>query len=198
MQFGIWKSKRLDDTDGKSLVSCAVCVFGPRCTLWIPSATASGGVVEFTYDEDSSAWVKSTTVTDLSGAKRVFSPANLRCTSDNVGYAQLIAYYMAERYTLRYTGGLVPDVCGILSRRCGIFTSPTSSTAAAKLRVLYEVMPMALLVENAGGSACDEHGTRILDMKVTGFDQRSGLVCGEKNEVDRYIELVCSSTTNKK
>jgi len=119
-------------------------VLGPRCTLWIPSTS---GVSEFTLGE-TGEWVRSAEVTELSGGARVFSPANLRCTADSRGYAALVNYYMAERYTLRYTGGLVPDVCAILSRRAGIFTSPVSA---------------------------------------------GGLVCGEKAEVDRYVEVVCGT-----
>ena len=37
----------------------------------------------------------------------MFSPGNLRATFDNSAYEKLIAYYIGEKYTLRYTGGMV-------------------------------------------------------------------------------------------
>ena len=40
----------------------------------------------------------------------MFSPGNLRATFDNPAYEKLISYYIGEKYTLRYTGGMVPDV----------------------------------------------------------------------------------------
>ncbi len=51
------------------------------------------------------------------GEKKVFAPANLRATSDNPAYSQLLQeVYLAERYTLRYSGGMVPDVHHILAK----------------------------------------------------------------------------------
>ena len=38
----------------------------------------------------------------------MFSPGNLRATFDNAAYEKLISYYVGEKYTLRYTGGMVP------------------------------------------------------------------------------------------
>ena len=40
----------------------------------------------------------------------MFSPGNLRATFDNPNYERLISHYIGEKYTLRYTGGMVPDV----------------------------------------------------------------------------------------
>ena len=40
----------------------------------------------------------------------MFSPGNLRATFDNPEYEKLISYWVGEKYTLRYTGGMVPDV----------------------------------------------------------------------------------------
>ena len=42
------------------------------------------------------------------GEGKMFSPGNLRATFDNPAYERLISYYVGEKYTLRYTGGMVP------------------------------------------------------------------------------------------
>ena len=50
------------------------------------------------------------------GEAKAFAPANLRATADNTAYAALVQHWMQQRYTLRYTGGMVPDVHHILTK----------------------------------------------------------------------------------
>ncbi|MCD7452350.1 hypothetical protein HAX54_016278 [Datura stramonium] len=67
----------------------------------------------------------------------------------------LIDYYVKEKYTLRYTGGMVPNVNQIIVKEKGIFTNVTSPSAKAKLRLLFEVAPLGFLIEKAGGYSSD-------------------------------------------
>ena len=76
----------------------------------------------------------------------MFSPGNLRATFDNPAYERLLSHYIGEKYTLRYTGGMVPDVFQIIVKEKGVFTNVTSPSTKAKLRILFEVAPLALLV----------------------------------------------------
>ena len=76
----------------------------------------------------------------------MFSPGNLRATFDNPNYERLISHYIGEKYTLRYTGGMVPDVFQIIVKEKGVFTNVTSPSTKAKLRLLFEVAPLGLLV----------------------------------------------------
>lgn len=46
---------------------------------------------------------------------------------------------MGNRYTLRYSGGLVPDVCQQFTKRMGVFANPTSASSPAKIRLAFEV-----------------------------------------------------------
>ncbi len=48
--------------------------------------------------------------------KAVFAPANLRATAENEEYQQLVQYWMSNKYTLRYSGGMVPDIHHILTK----------------------------------------------------------------------------------
>ena len=82
----------------------------------------------------------------MTGEGKLFAPGNLRATFDNPAYERLVNYYLGEKYTLRYTGGMVPDVFQILVKEKGVFTNVTSPTTKAKLRILFEVAPLALLV----------------------------------------------------
>jgi len=83
----------------------------------------------------------------------------------------------------RYVGSLVADFHRNLLGG-GIFAYPSNrKTPKCKLRLLYEANPLAFIVEQAGGAACD--GTqRILDMEPTELNQRTPLYIGSKSEVE--------------
>ena len=94
---------------------------------------------------------------------------------------------MEKRYTLRYTGGLVPDVYQQFTKKQGIFCNPTSERSPAKLRLAFEAAPFGLLVEKAGGKTSDGiTGGSILDVQINAVDQRTPLCLGSANEVDRF------------
>ncbi|KAJ4286815.1 hypothetical protein N0V90_013067 [Kalmusia sp. IMI 367209] len=122
---------------------------------------------------------------------RYFAPANLRAAAQIPAYKQLVDYFIANEYTLRYSGGLVPDVVHALVKGHGIYISPVTVKNKAKLRVLYEVAPIALIVECAGGRAVEPtSGEDILGKSVEDVDQRVGLVCGTGEEVGLVIKML--------
>merc|ERR1719387_3254161 len=115
----------------------------------------------------------------------------MRAAQELDGYSKLIDYWMDERYTLRYTGGLVPDICQQFTKRMGVFANPTSKGSPAKLRLAFEAAPFGLLVEKAGGKTSDAvSGVSILDIQIDGIDQRTPLCIGSSKEVDRFNEVV--------
>ncbi|KAG5939755.1 hypothetical protein E4U53_007742 [Claviceps sorghi] len=103
-------------------------------------------------------------------------------------YSALVTAYIRAGYTLRYSGGLVPDVVHALVKGRGVYLCPVTPESPAKLRRLYELLPVALVVECAGGKAVDPtHGGRILATPVRSCDETGGLVCGNGYEVDFAI-----------
>jgi fructose-1,6-bisphosphatase I len=88
-------------------------------------------------------------------------------------------------YSLRYSGAMVADVHRTLLDG-GIFMYPADMRDPAKpkpkLRLLYEVAPMSLLAEQAGGKAST--GTeRVLDIKATEYHQRASILVGSPDDV---------------
>lgn len=95
-----------------------------------------------------------------------------------------------KRYNMRWNAAMVGDVHRVLTRG-GIFLYPSDSRNAqqpAKLRLLYEANPMAMLIENAGGKACSET-QRILDIQPTQLHERVAVILGSANEVDACVSL---------
>src|SRR6185295_1317686 len=84
-------------------------------------------------------------------------------------------------YTHRYIGSLVADFHRNLLKG-GIFLYPGPK---GKLRLLYEASPLAMVVEQAGGSAST--GTqRILDINPENLHQRVPLIIGSTDDVKLY------------
>lgn len=75
----------------------------------------------------------------------------MRSASDNHAYREHINNWIMKGYTLRYTGGMVPDVSQIFIKGHGIFSCCGSKNHKPKLRVLYEVACVGFLMEKAGG-----------------------------------------------
>ena len=85
-------------------------------------------------------------------------------------------------YSSRYIGTLVADFHRTLLYG-GIFLYPADSKRPhGKLRLLYEVAPMAYLVEQAGGHASTGR-ERILDIQPVSLHQRVPLIIGSRQDV---------------
>ena len=93
-----------------------------------------------------------------------------------------------KRYNMRWNAAMVGDVHRVITRG-GIFLYPSDNRNAkqpAKLRLLYEANPMALLIENAGGKATSET-QRILDIQPQQLHERVAVILGSANEVDACL-----------
>uniref|UniRef100_A0A7S2UUN7 Fructose-bisphosphatase n=1 Tax=Fibrocapsa japonica TaxID=94617 RepID=A0A7S2UUN7_9STRA len=211
--FGVWPGRGLLNRTGREQSASVLSVYGPRTTAAIAlSGSVTGGdpvafEVTLSTKADQGYYVsKERLVINPSG--KTFAPGNLRATSDFPKYRELVDFWIKERYTLRYSGGLVPDVYHIFIKSKGILTNVSSATAQAKLRLLYECAPVGLLVEAAGGATCiqppfpplpsEDSGAppppppepitpiSILDVPIDNLDKRVGVCYGSTEEVDIY------------
>lgn len=60
--------------------------------------------------KDKETWVKTKENLVIKEKGNIFAPGNLRATNENEGYKKLVDHWISNRYTLRYTGGMAPDV----------------------------------------------------------------------------------------
>lgn len=79
---------------------------------------------------------------------------------------------MESGYTLRYSGGLAPDAAQIMLKGHGVFSCIVSNKHKAKLRVLYEVGPIAFLIEKAGGKTITDGRVSLMEIPIKGYDDR--------------------------
>lgn len=106
------------------------------------------------------------------------------------GLNEYIRYCIHQSNTFRYIGSMVADIHRNLIKG-GIFIyPPTTGKPNGKLRLLYECNPMAFIVEMAGGKALVDPQTRILDVKPKAIHQRTPMIIGSKNMVDKLCEFM--------
>lgn len=101
-----------------------------------------------------------------------------------------------KNFNMRWIASLVADVYRILTRG-GVFLYPfdlRTPDRAGRLRLMYEANPMAFIIEQAGG-LCSTGKARILDIKPTNIHQRTPLIFGSKQEVERIVNYYQQTST---
>eukprot|EP00173_Palmaria_palmata_P000963 Plantae.Rhodophyta-Palmaria_palmata.ctg1496.p1 GENE.Plantae.Rhodophyta-Palmaria_palmata.ctg1496~~Plantae.Rhodophyta-Palmaria_palmata.ctg1496.p1 ORF type:complete len:301 (-),score=55.78 Plantae.Rhodophyta-Palmaria_palmata.ctg1496:121-891(-) len=196
--FGVWPGDKFVGQTGNEIVCAGLAVYGPRTTMTL-AIDGVDGAHEFLLIDDFSAnhgsWIHTAVFTTVNEGK-LFAPGNMRAAQDNPGYQKLLDHYFAEKYQLRYTGGMVPDVNQILVKGKGVFCNPVSPSAKAKLRVLYEVLPIGYVIEKGGGkSSQGDHS--VLDIVIKSTEDTSQVCYGSADEVARFEELVGSKMVVK-
>lgn len=95
---------------------------------------------------------------------------------------------------LRYIGTAVADVHRTLLYG-GTFCYPADRKSPnGKLRLMYEVNPLAFLVEQAGGIAIDGRD-RVLEIIPTELHERCGMICGSPEDVKTAARFVQDDPT---
>jgi len=184
--FGIWPGNKLTGVKGKDQSAAGMCVYGPRTTLSI-AVKGIDGAHEFLLTP-SGRWIRTLDMNTINEGK-MFSPGNLRAREDNPHYKELSDYWFDNNYRLRYTGGMVPDVNQIMIKGYGVFAYPATPKHPAKLRCLYEVAPIGMLIEKAGGKT-SEGEKSVLETMINDVNQTSQCAFGSKKEVERFEKIV--------
>lgn len=93
-------------------------------------------------------------------------------------------------FNMRWTGSPVADVFRILTRG-GIYLYPADQRKGfhqGRIRLMYEANPLSWIVEQAGGRATTGRD-RVLDVVPASLHQKTPLICGSRDEVDRVMRI---------
>ncbi len=105
------------------------------------------------------------------------------------GLKKALEEFFAENYRLRYSGSMVADVHHVLIKKGGMFSYPQK-----KLRKLFEVFPLALIIEKAKGEAFYfDKGVkkRLLDQGVENYHEKSECYLASPHEaqiLEKYLK----------
>lgn len=171
--------------EGRKQVAAMYILYGPRVSLVY---SVGDGVHEFTMNQLMEYNLTRENVR-MQRDGNIYSPGGLR-NKYNEGDEKFIRYLEAKGCKLRYSGGFVPDINQVLMKGKGLFMYPAlNGSPNGKLRLLFELNPMAFLIEHAGGAATNGK-VPILDIKPEGLDQRAPIYIGCAEDVSRAMEYV--------
>lgn len=186
--FAIYKWKTVIWANLSNIISAWSLVFWPRTTMLI---SFWDEVCEFTLHHIDKIFYLSQENIKINKETQIYSPWNLRAVSENNKYKKVIDKWLNQQKTLRYSGGMVPDLNAIFCKKQGIFTYPGHKKFPDwKLRLVYEVWPFSFLAEASGWKSLTEKWERILDLKIEDIHQRSTIIIWSKNEVDEVVGIL--------
>ncbi|WRE72661.1 class 1 fructose-bisphosphatase [Helicobacter pylori] len=105
------------------------------------------------------------------------------------GLKKALEGFFAKNYRLRYSGSMVADVHHVLVKKGGMFSYPQK-----KLRKLFEVFPLALIIEKAKGEAFYfDKGVkkRLLEQSVESYHEKSECYLASPHEahiLEKYLK----------
>lgn len=173
------------DTGRNTMVAALYITYGPLITMVY---SAGFGSHEFVLNREGE-YVLAQADIKMKDKGSIFSPGGLRreWTPEHLKFIEALEN---DGYKLRYSGGFVPDINQVLIKRGGLFTYPALvKSPQGKLRLLFELQPMAFIMEQAGGQATDGK-TDILSLKVQNIDQRSPIYIGSATEIQRAQQFL--------
>lgn len=181
---GIYPAEELVD-NGRQIVASLYILYGPLTTLVY---TTGKGVHEFVLCPEGEFVLAQSNI-QMKDKGKIYSPGGLR-TDWTPAHRQFIDDLIATDYKLRYSGGLVPDFNQILMKGGGLFAYPAlKDTPEGKLRLLFELYPLAFLCEQAGGMATDGL-LPTLDIPLKKLHQRAPIYIGSRHEVEKAKEYL--------
>ncbi|MEA1935764.1 MAG: class 1 fructose-bisphosphatase [Thermodesulfobacteriota bacterium] len=168
-----------------NIVAATYVTYGPLITMIYSAGKGAHEFVlnregEYVLSEDNIILKEKGSIYSLGGLRRDWTPEHLK----------FMEYLEEEGYKLRYSGGFVPDFNQILIKRGGLFTYPAlKGSPKGKLRLIFELQPMAFIITQAGGMATNGEKD-ILSIKPESLDQRSPIYIGSRFEVEKAKEFL--------
>ncbi len=165
----------------QNLVASLYVVFGHKIELVV----ALGEVYRYSFYQNKFHFIE-TIVLENKG-KIVASGGNQKDFS--LGLKKALEGFFAENYRLRYSGSMVADVHHVLIKKGGMFSYPQK-----KLRKLFEVFPLALIIEKAKGEAFYfDKGVkkRLLEQSVESYHEKSECYLASPHEaqiLEKYLK----------
>jgi len=170
---------------GRNQVAALYVLYGPRVSLVY---TVGDGVHEFTMNNLMEFTLTRENIR-MEDEGNIYAPGGLR-NQYSSGDERFIRHLEEKGCKLRYSGGFVPDINQVLMKGKGLFMYPAlSGSPDGKLRILFELNPMAFIIEHAGGSASNG-SMPILDIRPESLDQRAPIYIGCSEDVKQAMAFV--------
>jgi fructose-1,6-bisphosphatase I len=171
---------------GIDQVACGYVLYSNSTAIVL---TFGDGVYVFTLDSEVDCFFLTTSRLTMAESGKIYSinEGNYHKYFDQT--KKYLAKVKEDGYKLRYVGSMVPDVHRTILKG-GLFAYPADhKLPTGKLRLLYEVNPMSMIINQAGGMSTLEDGTDPLEMTPTTHDQTVSVVLGSNTQVKEYLSF---------
>ncbi len=168
---------------GERQLAAGYVVYGSSVLMVL---TLGEGVDLFVLDPDLGDFVLVQQGLQLPASRKIYSLNEAYRDDFPGGYQRYLDDAHAGGYSSRYIGSMVGDVHRTLLKGGVFLYPPTTQAPSGKLRLLYEGNPMAMLVEQAGGTATTGSG-RIVEVEPAELHQRTPVILGSREEVARVL-----------
>jgi fructose-1,6-bisphosphatase I len=175
-------------TPGTDQLAAGYVMYGPATALVY---TAGNGTHGFTMERETGTFYLTHPNIRIPKKGKVYGINEGNISTWHPGQRAFVEYLRTpdkatgRPYSLRYSGAMVADVHRTLLDG-GLFMYPADMSdptkPKGKLRLLYEVAPMGMVVEQAGGRA-STGAERVLELKATDYHQRAAIVVGSPDDV---------------
>ncbi|XP_017885649.1 fructose-1,6-bisphosphatase 1 [Ceratina calcarata] len=191
--FGIYKKNEPNELlIGRNLVAAGYALYGSATMIVL---SIGSGVNGFTYDPAIGEFILTERNMRVPDRGEIYSINEGNEGSWDTSIKEYIKSKKypktgsAKPYSSRYVGSMVADVHRTI-KYGGIFLYPaTKSHPTGKLRLLYECVPMAYIVKEAGGLASNGE-IDILDVRSEKIHQRSPIFIGSKEDVQELLQFI--------
>lgn len=187
--FAIWRTKNIEGLTGRDLVGAALSVYGSRTTIVLYNAQ-SKRVEELTLLRMGTheRWIVTNPDLKIGPDGKLFAPA-LKSSYDNPNYLKIFENYCLKGYSIRYSGAFAVDCYQIFIKGNGVYSMLDSVAHPSRLHLIYEIIPIAFLIEKAGGKTSDGIKS-VLETEIKGYKQRISFIAGSSNEVDYIVRTL--------
>jgi len=169
---------------GSKQVAAGYILYGPSTVFTL---TVGRGVQMFVLDPAIGAFLRVEEQLKIPRANKHYSLNEGNRLKFPKGYQDYLHWAQEQSYSARYAGAMVADVHRILLKGGVFLYPPTEKAPKGKLRLLYEANPMSMLIEQAGGMAMAEPDQRLLEIVPTEVHQRTPVIMGSTEEVERVL-----------
>lgn len=181
---------------GRLALAAGLVLFGPQTRLLL---TLGEGCLPFLLERASGEFRRTGTALRIPAGRREIAINTAHYRYWEEGVRAFIDDFIAgesgppgEDFNLRWSGSLAAEALRIVGRG-GLFLYPADARAGhhrGRLRLLFDALPLALLIEQAGGQASDGVGP-ILARRLEAIEQRTPLIFGGAERVREAIDY-CS------
>lgn len=133
-------------------------------------------------------WIVTNPELKIGSDAKLFAPA-LKSAYENPNYLKVFENYCLKGLSIRYSGAFSVDCYQMFIKGNGVYSMLDTVAHPSRLHLLYEILPVAFLIEKAGGKTSDGEKS-ALEQEIKGYKQRISFIAGSENDVNNIVKII--------